>query len=262
MATPPHTPVEGFSPTIASPGEKCGCATVPLVGSLVANTLADSLGVSPLYKQQDSARWNSAAQVYKSSRCVSPTQTSSSTQFNFDGFDPISPPEISLVKPHNLVASLRQSSQGNVKTPLNLEEIGEMNRRRHLEMGGMMGDEGVGALELEAIAAVHELAHEVESISVSEILPRTSDLIFVNVKTHEGQPYTLELTMKGWRVASEHTDCMNGDYTKVELHTKYHRNARELLSFVSPDHTTRFNESLAEKLRLLQAISEQQVVAN
>ncbi|CAJ0560233.1 unnamed protein product, partial [Mesorhabditis spiculigera] len=251
MATPPHTPEE------TSPGERCGCTSVPLVGSLVANTLADSLGVSPLYKQQDSARWNSAAQVYKSSRCVSPT--SGTAQFDFDGVDPT---EIPLGRPKHLAASLRQTSQGNVKTPLNLEEIGEMNRRRHDEVGGSMQEEGIGALELEAIAAVHELALEVEAISVSEILPRTSDLIFVNVKTHEGHVYCLELTMKGWRVASEHSDCMNGDYTKVELHTVYYRNARELLNTVSPNHITRFNESLAEKLMLLQNTESQEIAAN
>lgn len=98
------------------------------------------------------------------------------------------------------------------------------------------------------------------------MLPRTSDLIFVNVKTQEGSPYTLELTMKGWRIASSHTDCMNGDYTKVctwfrnnrimfsfqiSLHTKYYRNARELLKFISPDHATRFNECVAQKLSKL-----------
>ncbi|PIO67801.1 hypothetical protein TELCIR_10439 [Teladorsagia circumcincta] len=122
-----------------------------------------------------------------------------------------------------------------------------------------------------------------------------------------GQPYTLELTLKGWRIASSHTDCMNGDYTKVsfwrwhqvpvrvmlniggkcplllpvhihtpdpcaqefghdssinqaswdlayllvDLHTRYFRNARELLSFISPDHATRFNECLANKLNEL-----------
>ncbi|KAK5967398.1 DUF727 domain-containing protein, partial [Trichostrongylus colubriformis] len=68
-----------------------------------------------------------------------------------------------------------------------------------------------------------------------------------------GQPYTLELTLKGWRIASSHTDCMNGDYTKVDLHTRYFRNARELLSFISPDHATRFNECLATKLNELAA---------
>jgi hypothetical protein len=35
--------------------------------------------------------------------------------------------------------------------------------------------------------------------------------------------------MKGWRVASTHTDSMNGDYKNVELHTRYFSNARELL---------------------------------
>ena len=90
-------------------------------------------------------------------------------------------------------------------------------------------DQASAPLELEAIAAVHELATQVEvwelniplknnllqSISVSEMLPHTPDLIFVNLKTQEGQPYTLELTMKGWRIASSQTDSMNGDYTKV-----------------------------------------------
>ncbi|KAK5967643.1 hypothetical protein GCK32_006193 [Trichostrongylus colubriformis] len=46
---------------------------------------------------------------------------------------------------------------------------------------------------------------------------------------------------------------MNGDYTKVDLHTRYFRNARELLSFISPDHATRFNECLATKLNELAA---------
>ncbi|ETN76083.1 hypothetical protein NECAME_11929 [Necator americanus] len=73
------------------------------------------------------------------------------------------------------------------------------------------------------------------------------------VTSSSGQPYTLELTLKGWRIASSHTDCMNGDYTKVDLHTRYFRNARELLSFISPDHATRFNECLANKLNELAA---------
>lgn len=42
------------------------------------------------------------------------------------------------------------------------------------------------SLELEAIAAVHELSFAVEAIFVSEMLPRTPELIFVNVTTLEG----------------------------------------------------------------------------
>ncbi|KAK6049579.1 hypothetical protein COOONC_12916, partial [Cooperia oncophora] len=51
------------------------------------------------------------------------------------------------------------------------------------------GFPGTSSLELEAIAAVHELSYAVQSMSVSEILPRTPDLIFVNVTTAEGLYY-------------------------------------------------------------------------
>ncbi|CAI5449860.1 unnamed protein product [Caenorhabditis angaria] len=229
--SPPNTPTK-------STQANCYCGSVPI--ALSANTLADTLKVSPLYKQQDSARWNAAAQVYRSSRAVSPTQDE---KFTFD----IAPSTI------NQLTSPKLST---TKTPISLEDIADMNRRRHDIEGGVLPPcPGVGPLELEAIAAVHELAQEVQDISVSEMLPRTSDLIFVNVKTQEGCPYTLELTMKGWRIASSHTDCMNGDYTKISLHTKYYKNARELLKFISPDHTTRFNESVAEKLTRLAGIT-------
>ncbi|KAK5980432.1 hypothetical protein GCK32_017573, partial [Trichostrongylus colubriformis] len=133
--------------------------------SLSANTLADSLGVSPLYKQQDSARWNAAAQVYHNSRAHSPTQDG---QFQFS---PETLGENMCVNPQQLVTNFIHKSS-SVRTPLSLEDIANMNRRRHFQ---------------------------------------------------------------------------------VDLHTRYFRNARELLSFISPDHATRFNECLATKLNELAA---------
>ncbi|CAD6193582.1 unnamed protein product [Caenorhabditis auriculariae] len=242
--SPPNTPDNSgrpFSSGFQSPTSGCLCGSLP-VGSLSANTLADTLKVSPLYKQQDSARWSAAAQAYRSSRAHSPTQDE---KFSFEPIHVCAEPAIPQKIGHSRHISTR--------TPLSLEDIGSVNRRRHEMEGGVLSpiEDDIGPLELEAIAAVHELATEVEDISVSEMLPRTSDLIFVNVKTQEGQPYTLELTMKGWRIASSHTDCMNGDYTKVDLHIHYYQNARELLQFISPDHTTRFNECVAERLNQL-----------
>ena len=80
-------------------------------------------------------------------------------------------------------------------SPLSLEDIAVMNRKRHQEQGhGKVSIGEGGPLELEAIAAVHELSSCVHSIAVSEILPRTADLIFVNVKTLEGVitfPYSI-----------------------------------------------------------------------
>ncbi|KAI6181168.1 GSK3-beta interaction protein [Aphelenchoides besseyi] len=228
---------------ISESSTPCGCyhklssATFPVGLDLAvpfnippnANALADCLKISPLYRQADSQRWQTAAHVYHSSR-----HSPAPGAFSF----PI-------------------DSADNIKSPLSLEEIGSMNRRQGEEISsGVRSNEENGALELEAIAAVHELSSSVRSISVSEILPRTADLIFVNLKTHEDLPFTLELTMKGWRIASTRNDCMNGDYMNVDLHTQYFRNAREVLDVISPGHSTYFNSCLTERLRQLQAMKD------
>uniref|UniRef100_A0AC34GW85 GSKIP domain-containing protein n=1 Tax=Panagrolaimus sp. ES5 TaxID=591445 RepID=A0AC34GW85_9BILA len=54
-------------------------------------------------------------------------------------------------------------------------------------------------LEIEAIAAVKEIAAFVQSICISEVLSRTPDLIFLNLHTLEGDTYCIELTQRGWR---------------------------------------------------------------
>lgn len=40
-------------------------------------------------------------------------------------------------------------------------------------------------------------------------------IISLRQKNSLGHPYTLELTMKGWRIASLQCDSMNGDYKQV-----------------------------------------------
>ncbi|MFH4978890.1 hypothetical protein AB6A40_005599 [Gnathostoma spinigerum] len=209
----------------------------PLTGTPSVNYLADSLGVSPLYLQQDSARWQTAAHVYQTNRTYSPIPTCTTEPCLY----------AQSATPHLLTENL-QAVYNHLGTPLSLVEIGIANRKRHAECGGIVNQKEGGPLELEAIAAVHELASDVRSIAVSEMLPRTADLIFVNIKTVEDLPYTLELTMKGWRVASTQWDSMNGDYTKVELHTKYYENARILLEELSPAHSSYFTKCLFEKL--------------
>ncbi|KAI6237216.1 GSK3-beta interaction protein [Aphelenchoides besseyi] len=120
---------------------------------------------------------------------------------------------------------------------------------------------GESSLELEALAAVHQLSFAVQSISVSEMLPRTPELIFVNVTTLEGQPYCLELTHKGWRLASLRTDCMVGDFTRMELFTKYYDSIFDLMEVLSPGYKQVFNDKLAQRLRLLEAGENTDVIA-
>ncbi|VDD96368.1 unnamed protein product [Enterobius vermicularis] len=228
LFTPPSSPSavrQCFPPTAFS---FHGCP-LSAAGSCTS-FVPDSLGVR--YRAQDSQRWQNAAQTYQSSRAHSP-----------------------VPYPRNL-------SNGNIfSTPLSLVEIGRANRKRHAENGGINTGEG-SPLELEAIAAVHELANDVKSIAVSDMLPRTADLIFLNIRTVEDQPYTLELTMKGWRIASIKWDSMNGDYTKVAMHTKYYENARQLLADVSPAHSQNMIHTLIKKLEsLAEARSSTEVIS-
>ncbi|PIO57162.1 hypothetical protein TELCIR_21434 [Teladorsagia circumcincta] len=114
------------------------------------------------------------------------------------------------------------------------------------------GHAGPSSLELEAIAAVHELSYGVQSMSVSEMLPRTADMIFVNLTTIEGQPYCLELTHKGWRITSLRTDCMIGDFTRIELFTKYYASPCELMETISPGFRERSNEKLSLRQKMIE----------
>lgn len=68
--------------------------------------------------------------------------------------------------------------------PMSLDKAVSLSKLL-LESGSQ--SRGESTLELEALAAVHQLSHAVQTISVSEMLPRTSELIFVNVTTMEGK---------------------------------------------------------------------------
>lgn len=133
--------------------------------------------------------------------------------------------------------------------PMSLNKAASMSRC-WLESGCHSRSDS--SLELEAIAAVHQLSIAVQTISISEMLPRTPELIFVNVTTLEGQPYCLELTAKGWRVTSLRSDCMQGDFTRMELFTKYYDSLYDLMEFISPNYKQRFSEKLEQRLRLLE----------
>ncbi|VDK88144.1 unnamed protein product [Litomosoides sigmodontis] len=147
----------------------------------------------------------------------------------------------------------------NLRSFPSLTRVSTKNRSLH---GTNPQSRGESSLELEAVAAVHELSFAVKTISVSEILPRTPDLIFVNVTTVEGQSYCLELTLKGWRVTSLRHDCMQGDYTRLNLFTVYYDTLYDLIDKLSPDYKNLFSEKLAQKLRVLQAAEDDDFTAS
>uniref|UniRef100_A0AC35U627 DUF727 domain-containing protein n=1 Tax=Rhabditophanes sp. KR3021 TaxID=114890 RepID=A0AC35U627_9BILA len=232
-------------------------SSIPRNTGLNANELANSLGVSPLYKQHDDHRWQTAAHVYNSSRAHSPipNQIAAPIMSNQEELCFLNKEQKNtlILRSHLEYQRAKSASQQQSEsTPFSLEEIADANRKTHSKFGSVKNvADHEGPLELEAIAAVHELANLVESVSVSEMLPKTPSLIFLIIKTVEDDSYTLELTMKGWRVASKHTDSMNGDYNQMELHTRYFHNAKELVEFISPGCKNHFNQTLAKRLSSL-----------
>ena len=122
--SPPPSPSAGVTPGLHTMpigiAPECVCGAVS--SSLSVNQVADTLGVSPLYKQQESvlsppqptpyssARWTAARHQYLNSSCHSPIQEAA--------FFPDIPEALS--RP--------------TRTPLSLEEIAAKNRKRHDEV--------------------------------------------------------------------------------------------------------------------------------
>ncbi|GMS80094.1 hypothetical protein PENTCL1PPCAC_2269, partial [Pristionchus entomophagus] len=145
--------------------------------------------------------------------------------------------------------------------PMSLHKVGSLNRSLAVSINSSRGDSGCSSLELEAVAAMHELSFAVQSICVSEMLPRTGDLLFVNLTTTEGTDFCLELTLKGWRITSLRSDCMIGDFTKLEMFIKYYDSLYGLLDDISPGYRQRFGERVAKKLMMLQNEDSSDIVA-
>lgn len=117
-------------------------------------------------------------------------------------------------------------------------------------------------LEIEAFAAVREVAPYVRSISVSEVLTRTSELMFLNLVTLENESYCIELTRKGWRICSDRLDCMYGDFRKIDMHVQYYDTIYALLDNLSTLYRDQFTSELAEKLSELEQQQEHSGMEN
>ncbi|VDD89482.1 unnamed protein product [Enterobius vermicularis] len=117
--------------------------------------------------------------------------------------------------PKSAFALMERSLElSNGETPPLLASISKENRLEQIQSLKSDANENI-MLEEEAVAAIRELKPEVAKISIAEMLPQTNHILFLNMTTLEGRSYTLELTMKGWRIASLKPDSMEGDFTQV-----------------------------------------------
>lgn len=112
--------------------------------------------------------------------------------------------------------------------------------------------DNVSTLQLEAFAAVREVAGYVKSIYLSDVLPRTPELLFLNLLTIEGDCYCIELSQRGWRICSDRHDCMYGDFRKLDMFARYFETIYQLLDTISPEYRKRFGENLISRLNQLE----------
>uniref|UniRef100_A0A0M3IG34 GSKIP_dom domain-containing protein n=2 Tax=Ascaris TaxID=6251 RepID=A0A0M3IG34_ASCLU len=103
-------------------------------------------------------------------------------------------------------------------------------------------------VEEEAMATVNELPFAVDSIAISDALPRTDELIYINITTCEQKSYCLELTAHGWRVVSTRHDHLDEQPENKELSGRYFETAYQFLDVVSPAYRQRFGNKLIAEL--------------
>ena len=56
-------------------------------------------------------------------------------------------------------------------------------------------------LKIEAAEAVKEIAFAVEHVALSESLPNSKDMVYLNLETKEGDLMCVELSVQGFRVS-------------------------------------------------------------
>lgn len=94
----------------------------------------------------------------------------------------------------------------------------------------------------EAQGVINDVKDHVRIIEVSKTIPSSNSRIFLNVETLEGNRYTFELTVQGFRFCGkdfDHNDWDNADY----FETPY-----ALLNSVSPRFKEAFVDVLFRKL--------------
>ncbi|GMT07776.1 hypothetical protein PENTCL1PPCAC_29950, partial [Pristionchus entomophagus] len=99
------------------------------------------------------------------------------------------------------------------------------------------------SIEAKILTVIRNFSTVTSSLCISERLPRFDNMIFLNLTTLEGDCYCVELTKKGWRIASLVHDSMNGDFRRMDLFIVYHNSLTELLRGVSAQFENLINES-------------------
>ncbi|XP_023214484.1 GSK3B-interacting protein-like, partial [Centruroides sculpturatus] len=93
----------------------------------------------------------------------------------------------------------------------------------------------------EAESVINDVKFAVSSISISEILPLTERIVYLNIETKENRKMCLEMSPRGFRVVSESFDVIDPEHLQ---NTKYYETLYSLLDIHSPQYRQLFGNAL------------------
>ncbi|KAL3883744.1 hypothetical protein ACJMK2_029978 [Sinanodonta woodiana] len=117
-----------------------------------------------------------------------------------------------------------------------------------------MDDEDNYSLKIEANEIVKEVAYSVNEVKVSQKLPKTKELVYLNICTKENVKLCVELSLQGYRVVSRSYDSIEEKLSE----SRFFETIYGLLDTLSIGYRNTFSETLMMKLQGLQQQHAQQ----
>ncbi|ELU03636.1 hypothetical protein CAPTEDRAFT_186190 [Capitella teleta] len=108
-------------------------------------------------------------------------------------------------------------------------------------------------LTIEAEEAAKEIAFAVKDVVVSQELPYTKDLVYMNLTTRENQRLCIQLSCQGFRIVGNEFNKVTTDERKFSRHFE---TIYALLDDVSPGYRNSFGDALFMKLSALKETND------
>lgn len=106
-------------------------------------------------------------------------------------------------------------------------------------------------LKIEAQVVAKEIAYAVKSVEISNVLPSTNSLVYLNLETKDNQKYCVSLSDQGFRI-------IGNDFNEIDDFntSRYFETIYSLLDHVSLEYRNSFGDALLSRL---QSLKDQQL---
>ena len=103
----------------------------------------------------------------------------------------------------------------------------------------------------EVTILVNDVKFSVNHIGLSDVLPQSPHIVYLNVETKENRKFTIRLTLEGFKVVSDGQFDADSGADSTEFPASY-ETIYALLENISPAFVGMFGNALKDKLEALQ----------